>query len=92
MKHVNDRAVEEIFDKFVHKAAVNGDVALEVFVKEMFAELNKKNLSYSKVSLKKRFLAEFEDDFEDDDVDEGLISNTIAGVGNTIGGIVQSIL
>lgn len=70
-KYVNDRAVEDIFDKFVNKAAVNGDIDLDVFIKEMFAELDSKNLSYSKVSLKRRFISEFEDNFEDeDDIDE----------------------
>lgn len=64
-KFLNDRAVEEIYNKFVRKAATNGDVDLEVFIKEMFEELTRKDLTFSESALKKRFLAEFQDDFED---------------------------
>lgn len=64
-KYVNERAVDNIFDKFVLRAANSND-PLDIFIKEMFDELNKKNLTYSKVALKKRFLAEFQDDFEDE--------------------------
>lgn len=66
-EYINDKAVESIFDKFVVSAATNGDKPLETFLNKMFSELKANNLKFSKAALKKRFMAEFEDDFEDVD-------------------------
>ena len=65
-KFVNDKAVQEIFTKYVRKAGNSND-PLEGFIKDMFAELSEKNLAFSKIKLKKDFLAEFDDDFEDEE-------------------------
>lgn len=64
-KFINDSEVDSIFDKYVEDAAKNGDIPLEDFIKKMFSELDNKELDYSKIKLKKQFIAEFEDDFED---------------------------
>lgn len=64
-EYINNKAVESIFDKFVVSAATNGDAPLEMFLNKMFAELKANNLKFSRAALKKRFMAEFEDDFED---------------------------
>lgn len=63
---VNENSVEEVFEKHV-RAAANSNDPLEGFVKDMFAELDEKGLTYSKVKLKKRFLDEFNDDFDEED-------------------------
>lgn len=62
--YVNDASVEEIYEKHRNRAGSSND-PLETFIKDMFNELDSKKLTYSKSALKKRFLAEFEDDFED---------------------------
>lgn len=64
--YTNDSEVEEIFKKHVHKAANSND-PLEGFIKDMFAELEKKELNFSKSKLKKRFLDEFNDDFDEEE-------------------------
>lgn len=66
-KKMNDEVViESTFEKFVRKAANSND-DLNIFIVEMFDELNKAGVRYDKTSLKKRFLKEFEDDFEDEE-------------------------
>lgn len=66
IKYLNDKRVEEIYTKYRNRAGSSND-PLEEFIKDMFAELTEKNLKFSKIALKKRFLAEFEDDFEDEE-------------------------
>ena len=67
-KKLNDEvAVEAIFDKYVTRAGRNGDQPLEIFIKDMFKELDSSNVKYDRKTLKDRFNAEFEDDFEDED-------------------------
>ena len=64
---VNDALVNEIFTKYVRKAGNSND-PLEGFIRDMFAEMSEKGLTYSKVKLKKSFMDEFDDDFEDDEI------------------------
>lgn len=61
---LNELKVKKIFDEYVVKAANSND-DLMIFVKEMFNALDAAELKYSKVVLKRNFLAEFDDDFED---------------------------
>ena len=61
----NNNAVERIYKKYHDKAAWSND-PLETFINDMFTELQNNNLTYSKSELKKRFLADFNDDFEND--------------------------
>lgn len=60
----NDFEVQRIFKEYVKKAANSND-PLDNFITAMFAELDEKGLIYKKISLKKQFNSEFEDDFED---------------------------
>lgn len=75
-KKLNDEvAVEVTYDKYVTLASRNGDMPLDVFIKDMFKELDEKGAKYDRKALKDKFLSEFEDDFEDD-IEEGFIHNT----------------
>lgn len=66
-KKLNDEVLVDVtFDKFVRKAA-NSEDPLEVFVKQMFNELNAKGARYDRKSLRDRFMDEFNDDFEDEE-------------------------
>ena len=67
-KKLNDEVViDNIFDKYVTLAGRNGDQPLEIFIKDMFKELDADGARYDRKALKDKFLAEFEDDFEDDE-------------------------
>ena len=66
-KKLNDEVlIDATFDKFVKKAA-NSEDPLEVFVKQMFNELDAKGARYDRKSLKDKFMDEFNDDFEDEE-------------------------
>lgn len=89
-KRLAEREVEKLVNKAIMNAARNGDDPLEKHLKQLYADLDAAGLKYSKQKIKKTFYDAFADDEED--VEEGLISNTIANVGQTVGGIVTSIL
>ena len=73
---LNDSKVEKIYDKW-KKLAGSSSEPLEQFINGMLAELSSTtfdfdddtdlSLQYSRNKLKRRFLAEFEDDFEDEE-------------------------
>lgn len=63
---VNDSKVNDIYDKYVKRAA-NSNEPLEIFISEMFAELEGAGLKYKKAALKRMFLDEFNDDFDDEE-------------------------
>ena len=66
-KKLNDEVlIDTTFDKFVKKAANSSD-PLEIFVKQMFNELDSKGARYDRKSLKDKFMDEFNDDFEDEE-------------------------
>ena len=68
-KKLNDEVlIDNMFDKYVTLAGRNGDQPLEIFIKDMFKELDAEGARYDRKALKDRFLAEFEDDFEDDEI------------------------
>ena len=77
-KRIAEREVEKLVNKAIMNAARNGDQPLDKFLKELYAELEGANLKYSKQKIKKSFY----DAFADDDVDEGILSDTIAKVGD----------
>ena len=89
-KRLAEREVEKLVNKAIMNAARNGDDPLDKHLKQLYADLDAAGLKYSKQKIKKTFYDAFADDEED--VEEGLISNTIANVGQTVGGIVTSIL
>ena len=89
-KRLAEREVEKLVNKAIMNAARNGDDPLDKWLKQLYADLDAAGLKYSKQKIKKTFYDAFADDEED--VEEGLISNTIANVGQTVGGIVTSIL
>lgn len=62
----NDMEVEKVYKNIYDKAAWSND-SLDVFIKEMFSELDSKRLKYSKQALKRRFINDFQDDFEDEE-------------------------
>lgn len=65
-KKLNDEVVvDSTYNKFVTLAANSTD-PLDVFVKQMFNELDAKSVKYDKKLLKDRFFDEFNDDFEDE--------------------------
>lgn len=65
-KKMNDEVlIDATFNKFVKKAANSND-PLDVFIKQMFNELDSEGAKYDRKSLKDRFLNEFNDDFEEE--------------------------
>ena len=65
-KKMNDEVLIDVtFDKFV-KMAANSNDPLDVFIKQMFNELDSEGAKYDRKSLKDRFLNEFNDDFEEE--------------------------
>lgn len=89
-KRLAEREVEKFVNKAIMNAARNGDDPLDMYLKQLYADLDAAGLKYSKQKIKKTFYDAFADDGED--VEEGLISNTLANVGQTVGGLVTSIL
>ena len=67
LNEFNDKVlVDTTFDKFVKRAANSND-PLEIFIKQMFNELDSKGARYDRNSLKDKFMDEFNDDFEDEE-------------------------
>ena len=60
-------ALKSIYDKAVTYAWQRGDIELSDHLKSLYAELDAAGVAYSKTAIKKKFMAEFEDEFEDED-------------------------
>lgn len=65
-KDLNEFEVQRVFDEYVRKAANSND-PLSDFIRDMFATMDDRGLTYSANKLRKQFMNEFEDDFGDDE-------------------------